>query len=214
MNAFLKAVLLLAVSISYTADSSAALLHFRFALTAPLSYGAETIGSASTPILVDYYIDSAAANVAGPGVTADYFAESGGVTVGAESSSNTSGLVAVTDDFVDIYTVDVSGSGSSQIGGRVLQSAVFSLLDFSGDMLIGNALPTDAAFASLADSGNMTLIFYPATTDPEFLTGGTVKFVGFFPAVSSSLSVVSEPTTLALLGLSLAGLAATRRRKQ
>jgi len=203
---------------TFASAASAAPLHFRFTLTAPLVYGSETIGGPADPIFVDAVIDSAAPDVSGGGsVGASYIGSSGLTTVGPVSVPTINPLATIIDDTVDIFTVDVGGDGVTQIAGRILQSAVFSLLDFDGLMFTDKSLPTDAAFFPQADSGIMTMAFWPLPTDPEYGTG-LVKFIRFFSASASDLALVpaatvSEPPIAAVLAASLIGIAAALRRR-
>ena len=164
--------------------------------------GADAIGSATTPIVFHFTVDSNAPNNSVVTDTGLYYGYASGVSVGSE---------AVFWDFSIIQTVyrpaspfvsstfnaDTAGTLGGTINGRRLYFGFISLYNFYGPpFLTGTQLPLNADFASGVEQGYARLLFVPLPGDPEYSTGSYVDYEGYFSPGEFSLTIVTAPEAL------------------
>lgn len=178
--------------------------------------GTVTISNGSLIKVSDYAYIAAGGTLKGDGtLDGDVIVAGGSVMPGTSP-----GTLAITGDFTmdsGILEIEVAGLGPGQFdilhiggnahlnGGIIRFAFIDGFLPHAGDVL-------DFLLANTLSLGSVGYEYSGAAPGFQFdinWTGGALRF-----AALSDAAAAPEPSTLALLGLGLAGLAATRRRKR
>jgi hypothetical protein len=118
------------------------------------------------------------------------------------------------------YTVATSWSGSTFLG-RSFFAAFFDFIDFEGNMLTSDDLPTSPRFALRADRFAVAFFYVPIEGDADFGAPTAVfrvcdaRFDGCVPApmLLRRAFAIPEPASLALVGMAIVGLVIVRLKR-
>jgi hypothetical protein len=183
--------------------ASATTLTYSFDGTLSTSFGTLNAGDAFTG---SYTIDASLPPAITGGFGTTTFALwfnviSATLQIESFTATSTAGVIQQIDDPTgDQYNVDSGNSvGSSQIGGLDMDYFLIRLFDSTGPAVVdASELLTDPLLSDF-DFRTFVVVFGPSDNSASVV--GTL----------TSLAVVPEPSTMALLGVGLAGLARRRR---
>lgn len=211
-----------AASVTLSPVTSSTVSFDTAALTAN-NFTATALGNAtynsSTGVLSDAITGASVASFPGP-ATVQYDATSG---------------IALSTTIAFVGTVKVNmtnfsyNAGDNMLYGDVFVTALGSNVTYANQSIlvaanevgtIGSSSLNSVASSASARALNMNLSSFTLSSDLQTKLGNAVSFVSWLPAAVKSINVTSptpavpEPSTYALMGLGLAGIALAARRKQ
>jgi hypothetical protein len=191
--------------------AGATVIDYRFVITAPFSDGFETFGGAENPVVMDFFIDETAPNIATVGgiYVAGGF---GSLSFGGTSNLSSADLIQLgLNGAGAVFNAWANGYDTPAIeNGRSLEMNEISIYDLTGQMLSSTKLPT--VLDTQSSTSIFLMMFSSKPSDPEYSAGEWVKFdTGFvsptyYTTNIFTIDAVPEPSTWAMMLLGFAGL--------